>query len=323
MTRPDSRRPAAVPPAFAGALDLSSLKRPSPAPGGPAAPAAQSGPDVGPPADRSPFVVDVTEAEFGEIIQASSQVLVVIDLWATWCEPCKQLSPVLERLAAAGGGAWILAKVDVDANPRIAQAFGVQSIPTVVAVAAGQPVDAFNGALPEPQVRQWISGLLDTLRERLPGIAAAEAAAGGPVEPEPEPEDLRFTAAEDLLAEGDFVAAQGAYQAILDVEPANEQARAALAQAQFLARVDTHDPAAVERADADPQDAAAQLDAADVQLAQGDVTGAFDRLVAVVRRSAGDERTAARERLLSLFALFPADDEQVVRARRALAAALY
>ena len=127
----------------------------------------------------------------------------IVDLWAEWCGPCKQLSPVLERLAQAANGAWILAKVDVDANPRIAQLFGVQSIPTVVAIAGGQPVEAFAGAQPEPQIKQWLAALLDALRDRLPGIRAAEQ--GGDAEdaePLPEPEDPRFTAAEDGVRAG-------------------------------------------------------------------------------------------------------------------------
>jgi putative thioredoxin len=134
------------------------------------------------------------------VIERSLEVPVVVDLWAEWCGPCKQLSPVLERLATAAGGAWVLARIDIDANPRIAQLFGVQSIPMVVAIAGGQPVEAFAGAQPEPTVRQWIAGLLDALRDRLPGIRAAEAAASGDgagpdeVEAEP-PADPRFDAA--------------------------------------------------------------------------------------------------------------------------------
>jgi putative thioredoxin len=307
--------------AFAGAIDLSALKnRPAPAaPGQPAPHEAATG---------SPYIVDVDEASFGDIVQASAQVLVVMDLWATWCEPCKQLSPVLERLAAAAAGSWVLARVDVDANPRIAQAFGVQSIPTVVAVAGGQPVDAFSGALPEPQVRQWITSLLDALRDKLPGIRAAEARAGtvapdAAAEVEPEPEDPRFVAAEDALADGDYAAAEQAYQQILAAEPGNPQAVAALAQTLLLARVVTLPPDAVARADAAPNDVAAQCDAADAELASGLVTQAFDRLIGTVRRTSDEDRTAAREHLVSLFGLFPPDDEQVVSARRSLAAALY
>jgi len=326
--------------AFAGAVDLSGLKnRPAaPAPGaGPAGapgePGAVPGATVpGAPVpgngSRSPFVVDVDEATFGDIVQASTQVLVVIDLWATWCEPCKQLSPILERLAAAAGGSWVLAKVDVDANPRIAQAFGVQSIPTVVAVAGGQPVDAFSGALPEPQVREWITSLLDALRDQLPGIKVAEARAAAQIgddgqEPEPEPEDPRFVAAEEALATGDYAAAENAYRQILAVEPANAQAAAALAQTTLLARVEALPPDALEKADAAPDNVDAQVAAADLELASGLVKEAFERLIGTVRRTADEDRTKAREHLVELFGLFPPDDEQVVKARRALAAALY
>lgn len=326
--------------AFAGAVDLSGLKnRPAaPAPGGgpaggkgPGSGAAPGAPAPGPStAGGSPFVVDVDEATFGDIVQASTQVLVVIDLWATWCEPCKQLSPILERLATAAGGSWVLAKVDVDANPRIAQAFGVQSIPTVVAVAGGQPVDAFSGALPEPQVRQWITSLLDALRDQLPGIKAAEARAAAQVgddgqepEPEPEPEDPRFVAAEEALAAGDYAAAERGYRQILDVEPANAEAVAALAQTTLLSRVEAAPPDVLERAAVSPEDVDAQLAAADLELASGLVKEAFDRLISTVRRTSDEDRTKAREHLVELFGLFPPDDEQVVKARRALAAALY
>ena len=304
--------------AFAGAVDLSGLgNRPA------AQPAASTA--AGGDGASSPYVLDVDEASFGDIVQASTQVPVIVDLWATWCEPCKQLSPTLERLAIAAGGSWILAKVDVDANPRIAQAFGVQSIPTVVAIAGGQPVDAFTGALPEPQVRQWISALLDALREQLPGIRAAEERMGADAdgEPEPEPEDPRFTAAEDLLAAGDYVGAQRAYEEILAAEPGNEQATAALSQAALFARVDALPPDIIARADADPEDVQAQIGAADAQLAAGSVAEAFRRLVDTVRRTSDDDRSAAREHLVSLFALFAFDDPEVVSARRALAAALY
>ena len=308
---------------MAGAVDLSALKarsdaasRPAPAPT-----AASAGSPVGP----GGFVVEVSEASFQtDVLERSLQVPVVVDLWAEWCEPCKQLGPVLERLAAAANGAWILAKDDVDASPRIAQAFGAQSIPMVVAVVGGQPVDAFNGAQPEPQVRQWISSLLDAVREKMPAIAQAEAAAGGAApEPEEEPDDPRFTAAEDALENGDYAAAEAAYQVILDVEPANEQAAAALAQVRFLARAEAVDPTAVATADADPDNVDAQLAAADAEIATDGVEVAFARLVATAGRTFGDERDRVREHLVGLFELFPVDDERVTAARRALARVLF
>jgi putative thioredoxin len=314
VSRPDPRRQAAqaaLSAAFAGAVDLAALKRPATA--GPAA-------SNGAPAEPTPYVVDVTDATFSQVLAASSEVLVLVDLWATWCEPCKQLSPILERLAAAGNGAWILAKVDVDANPRVAQAFGVQSIPTVVALAGGQPIDAFAGALPEPQVREWITSLLDALRDKLPGIKAAEEAAG-PVEPEPE--DPRFTAAEQAQQDGDYAGAAEQYRAILAGDPGNVDAAAGLAWAEFLARVDGLPADAVERADADRADVAAAADAADLEVASGNAAGGFARLVEAVRRNGDPERSTARQHLLDLFALFGSDDPDVIAARRALAAALY
>jgi putative thioredoxin len=306
---------------MAGAVDLAAVKARSEATA-----RAQATP-AGPPAGAGggdAYVVDVTEETFqAEVIDKSLQVPVIVDLWATWCEPCKQLSPVLERLAEAAGGAWTLAKVDIDANPRIRQAFGVQSVPTVVAVVGGQPVDGFSGALPEPDVRKWISALLDALRDRMPGIQEAEQRQGVVEEPEEEPDDPRFVAAEDAVEEGDWAAAEAAYAAILVAEPGNEQAEAALAQVRFMARAEQADPSAIARADAAPDDVDAQLAAADAEVAADRVEAAFTRLVAAVARTFGDDRDRVRQHLVGLFELFPADDPRVATARRALARARF
>ncbi|SDW74166.1 thioredoxin [Saccharopolyspora shandongensis] len=306
--------------AMAGAVDLSALKNRADA----TARAASQAPANGdaPAAPAGAAVIEVTEATFqAEVVERSLQVPVVVDLWATWCGPCKQLSPVLERLAQESNGAWVLAKVDVDANPRIAQLFQVQSVPTVIAIAGGQPVDAFAGAQPEPQIRQWIDSLLNALRDQLPGIRAAEEG----VEPdaEEEPEDLRFTAAEDALERGDYAAAEDAYQKILDSEPNNEQAKAALTQVRFIARAEQADPAAIERADAAPDDIDAQLAAADAEVAIGRVAEGFDRLVRAIKRTSGDDRDRIRRHLIEMFEVFPEGDDRVVAARRALASALF
>ena len=306
--------------ALSGAVDLSALKaradaarqqqsRPASSDGD----ATVQGGDQG---NAPSGVVDVTEATFQpEVVERSMRQLVVVDLWAQWCGPCKQLSPVLERLAGQANGAWALAKVDVDANPRIAQLFGVQSIPMVVAIAGGQPVDAFSGALPEPEIRKWLDSLLDALRDKLPGIPAQ-----GPAE---EPDDPRFTEAEEAFDRGDFAAAEAAYQRILDVEPANEQARAALAQVRFSGRAAAADPAAPAKADANPDDLDAQFAAADFDVAQNKVENAFARLLSAVRRTTGEDRNRVRAHLVSLFELFEPADERVAKARRDLASALF
>jgi putative thioredoxin len=313
--------------ALSGAVDLGALKAradaarqrattPPPPPG------AAGGSDAGP----SPWVLDVTEATFQSVVERSLEVPVVVELTAAWSPEAGQLSPVLERAARAGGGTWLLARVDLDANPRIGQVFGVQSVPTVVAIAGGQPIDAFAGPLPEAEFGQWIDRLLDALRDRLPGIKAAEAnRSASPVGDEPmaEPEDPRFTAAEEAFEQGDFAAAEAAYEAILAAEPANAEAKAALAQVRFTARAEAVPSDAIAKADGNPDDLDAQLAAADLELATNDVEKAFKRLIDTVRRVYGEDRDKVREHLVNLFELFPPDDERVAKARRNLASALY
>jgi len=331
VTRPDPRQTAALSAALSGAVDLSALKARADAANRPPAapPAPADGQQPAAPQAGGAFVLEVSEETFqADVVERSLQVPVIVDLWAEWCGPCKQLSPVLERLAKEANGAWVLAKVDVDANPRIAQLFGVQSIPTVVAIAGGQPVEAFAGAQPEPQIKQWLASLLDALRDRLPGIRAAEegAPAEAPEEVEEvpqEPEDARFVAAETAFENGDYDGAVVAYQKILDEEPANEQATEALAQVKFLARAEAADPSVVVRADMSPEDVDAQLSAADVELASQRAEKAFSRLLGVIRRTSGTDRDRARTHLVELFGLFPADDPLVAKARRDLASALY
>jgi putative thioredoxin len=317
VTRPDPRQTAALSAALSGAVDLSALKaRAEAANVRPSQAGAQPG--GGQPGTATEVVIDVTEATFQtEVIDRSMQVPVVVDLWAEWCGPCKQLSPVLERLATADGGAWVLAKIDVDSNPRIAQLFGVQSIPMVVAIAGGQPVEAFAGARPEPQIRQWLDGLLDALRDRLPGIRLAENGA------EPQAEDPRFAAGEEAFRNGEFQKAEIAYQAILAAEPGNERAKSALALVRFVARASAIDPSVVVRADTSPDDLDAQLAAADIELAEQRVEQAFARLIAAVRRTSGTDRDRVRGHLVGLFELFPTEDPRVAKARRELASALF
>ncbi|KUL34869.1 thioredoxin [Streptomyces sp. NRRL F-4489] len=282
------------------------------------------------PAGATRLVFDVDEAGFQqEVLQRSTEVPVVIDFWAEWCQPCKQLGPLLERLAAEYAGKFLLAKIDVDANQMLFQQFGVQGIPAVFAVVAGQPIPLFQGAVPEAQLRQVLDQLVQVAEQQF-GIVGAPvdpAAAGPDAAPAPQPAgpyDAALTAAADALDAGDLGGAIRAYRNVLSDDPANPEAKLGLAQAELLERVQDLDPQAVRTAAAEnPADVRAQIAAADLDLVGGHVEDAFGRLVDTVQRTAGDDREAARVRLLELFEVIGADDPRVTKARTALARVLF
>jgi len=303
-----------------GAVDLSALRTPAPtpaaapsrpSPAGAASTGAGAAPGHAPagfPGGAPETIIDVTEANFqSAVLERSLSTPVILDFWADWCEPCKQLSPVLEKLAQAGAGSWVLGKVDVDANPRLAQALRVQGIPMVVAVVGGQLVEGFTGVLPEHQVKQYVDAVLKA------GGVTVEA-----------PEDPRLDAADDALMVGDLDAAEAAYKKILAESPADAAAESGLAQVDLYRRVGGADPnAALAVAEANPDDLDAQRLAADIEVLSGQADRAYERLVKLIKRTAGDERDVVRKHLLSLFSVAGPDDPAVATARRQLASALF
>ena len=323
--------------------------------------AAQSGESA---AASSGAVIEVTEQTFNtDVVERSRTTPVIVDLWADWCGPCKQLGPVLEKLAAEADGQWILARVDVDANPQLSAALQVQSIPMVVAVLAGQLVDGFLGAMPEAQVRQWIAQVL-AVAEQI-GLLPADGSAGtaeddtdldasgegardipggpqaardgrpgapgaGPARPSPGTyEDAgqlppAYAEARAAMERGDLDAAAKAFEGELAASPGDPLAKTGLAQVNLLRRVSSYDQARSRREAAEhPADVAAQLRVADIDLASGRIDEAFDRLLGVVRRTSGEDRDQARAHLVGLFDILPPKDPRVTRARSELSALLF
>jgi putative thioredoxin len=311
-------------------------------------PGGSAGPDDG-------LVIEVTEETFNtDVVERSRTTPVIMDLWAEWCGPCKQLSPVLEKLAAEADGQWVLAKVDVDANPQLSAALQVQSIPMVVAVLGGQLVDGFLGAMPEAQVRQWIGQVLEVaekmgvtlagngvgdedeqeeagddragaMRGRAtpagPGFPSGRMGAGAPPPPAMPP---AYAEARAAMERGDLDGAAKAFEEELAANPADPVAKSGLAQVNLIRRVSSYDQAQARRAAAEhPSDVGAQIKVADIELATGRIEEAFDRLLGVVRRTSGEEREQARAHLVSLFELLPPNDPLVKKARSALSALLF
>jgi putative thioredoxin len=244
-------------------------------------------------------IIDVTEETFTrEVIERSRQVPVVVDFWAGWCAPCKALGPILERLAQEANGSWILAKIDVDANPRLAAALEVQGIPAVRAFKDGREVAEFTGALPEPNVREWLAQL------------------------GPSPADIAYDEGAALEKAGRLDAAAERYRRALAEAPAHAEASAALNRVELAQRA-----AGLDRSDLEQRAAAGDIDAildlADLDAQAGDFDAAFGRLVDALRRTSGDDRERIRQRLVALLDVPPSDDPRVSAARREMASALF
>jgi putative thioredoxin len=247
------------------------------------------------------YVFDVNEASFEEaVLRRSFDAPVVVDFWAAWCGPCHALTPVLERLAGEAAGAWTLARVDVDSNPYLAQAFGIQGIPAVKAFKEGRQVAEFVGALPEDRVRAWLSRLGPSRGD----VAVSEGRAAE--------------------RDGDLSRAAELYRQALREEPGHTEAKAALERVELELRSAGLDEKALRaRLEADPADLHAAMGIADLCAARGDLEAAFGVLLDVVRSTSGEERERVRMHLLRLLDTIPTNDARAIAARRSLSLALF
>ena len=302
-----------------GAIDLTALKRPAgqpAAPGGAAAPAAAGG---------SAYVVEATEQNFQQVLEASVTAPVLLVFYSPSRMPeSAQMADDLRALADEFEGRFLIAPVDIDTAPAIAQAVQLQSVPFVYAVIDGRPAPLLQDVLPLEELRSTLTQVAQSLTAQ--GFAGRHAPQQqAPAAEGEEPAvDPRYAAAQDALGEGDIDRAVAEYQKLVDANPADAEAAAGLAMAKVLQRTQGADlNAARAAAAASPDDIDAQTMVADLDMLGGHVEDAFARLVELVRRTSGDERNKAREHLIGLFAAVGNDDPRVLRGRQALASALF
>jgi len=305
-----------------------------------AKPGPGASPDAGARGTAGALIKDATTRSFeADVIRASMNVPVILDLWAPWCGPCKQLGPLLEKLVTEAKGAVLLVKVNIDQSPEIAQALRVQSIPAVFAFKGGRPVDGFVGAVPESQIRAFIAKL------------------GGAAEPSPVAEALEQ--AKEWLAGGDLAGAEDLFEQILEIEPGNlsaiaglvrcllaagaiDKARARLASlsdeqkkngeiAAAMSALDLAERASKAgpvdalktRVEANPKDHQARYDLAVALYAQADVESALDHLLEIVRSDRNWNEQAARKELLKMFEAMGPNDPMTLSGRRRLSSLLF
>ena len=318
MSTPNHRpAPAASSMNLRGAVDLSALKAKATAP-----PAAAPGPAGAAPAASSPYIVEVSEQSFPQVVQLSAQVPVIIDLYSPRSPESAEVSAVLQNVVTEADGKLLLARVDVDAHPQIAQAFQAVAVPTVAAVLKGQPVPLFDRAVPEEQIRALVAELLQVAAAN--GVTGSLNEAGASEPAEEAPLSPLHQEAYDAIVEGDYDGAAAAYRRALAEMPADAEAKAGLAQVELMARLKGVDAEKLRTAAAEnPDDVDAQLAVADLDISGGHVEDAFNRVVRLIARVFGDDREKARLRLLDLFEVVGVADPRVNKARSALARALF
>ena len=300
-------------------MDLSALKQP---------PASQqAAPATGAPGGGS-WVLDVSEQNFQDVVQSSMSHIVVLSLWSPRSPQSTAFNDTLAGIVNGHQGKIVLAQVDVDANPSVGQALQVQAVPALFGLVKGQPVPLFQGTAEESEIRSLFDELLNLgVQHGVTGVAAPVGAAPTPAEDDADAEpadDPRFAEADEAFAAGDLDRAVAEYEKLQAQHPADDEIGERLAGVRLMSRTSGADLQTARAAAADaPDDAAAQMLVADLDVAGGHVDDAFDRLVQLVKRLPADEREPVRERLIELFTVVGVGDPRVATARRALAQALF
>ena len=281
---------------FGNAFDLSSLKKPT--------------------ADQLPTVgIQVTQENLvTDFVSKSKEKVVVLLAWSTRSSQSKEILEILGKLEAADKAAWLLGTVDVDSQPQVAQALQIKSVPVAIAIVAEQLLPLFESVPPADQVRLVINKLLE--------LASQKGVGSAPQGPTEIPMEAEEEAAYAAMEKGDYKAAKLSYEAWLKRKPNEQVAIVGLAQVNLMIRIDGLDPVlTLQNAKAD--DLTSQLMCADIQIASGDLSGAFDRLLAVIKSNTGDQRDKAKAHLIALFNLVDPTDSRLVKARGELASVLF
>ncbi|QHC66818.1 tetratricopeptide repeat protein [Rathayibacter sp. VKM Ac-2759] len=305
-----------------GAVDLSSLvNRRPPAPAAPTAPGEAP---AGPPPGANPLLLTAGDAEFDQVVQLSSRVPVIVDLRGSWSEQSTSMTALLERVIVSYAGAFVLVGVDVESSPQLAQAFQVQSVPTIAAILGGRPVPLFSGLVAEEALRDLLEQVLQLAAQNgVTGTVPVDATAE-PGEPEPAPLPPHHQEAYDAIDRGDYSAAIAEYETAIAQNPRDDLAVAGLAQVRLLSRLQGRTLEEVRStAAAEPSNLDAQLAVADLDVSGGHVEDAFDRLLLIFPRLDAEGKAATRARLLELFEIVGTTDPRVNKARARLTGLLY